>query len=72
MRKEYRDLVICDNCQWSASLLLDSYTFSKCPKCMSDNIEIIPVEDYEKYSFNINKRGIDVEFSDDRIRSKSR
>jgi hypothetical protein len=39
---------------------------------MSDNIEIIPVEDYEKYSFNINKRGIDVEFSDNRIRSKTR
>ena len=39
---------------------------------MSDNIEIILVEDYEKYSFNINKSGIDVEFSDDRIRSKTR
>ena len=70
MRKEYRDLVICNNCRWSASLLTDSYTFSKCPKCMTDRIDVIPVEDYEKYSLNINKtRGIDVEFSDDRIRS---
>ena len=71
MRKEYRDLVVCNSCQWSASLLTDSYTFSKCPKCMVDNIEIIPVEDYEKYSFNINKiRGIEVEFSDARVKSR--
>jgi hypothetical protein len=38
---------------------------------MVDNIEIIPVEDYEKYSFNINKiRGIEVEFSDARVKSR--
>lgn len=67
MRKEYRDLVICNSCQWSASLLTDSYTFYKCPNCMSDNIEVIPVGDYEKYILNIRKeRGIDVEFSDDK------
>ena len=70
MRKEYRDLVICNSCQWSASLLMDSYTFSKCPNCMADNIEVIPVEDYERYNISVNKiRGIDVEFSDDKIRS---
>jgi hypothetical protein len=46
------------------------YTFSKCPNCMADNIEVIPVEDYEKYNISVNKiRGIDVEFSDDKIRS---
>jgi Zn finger protein HypA/HybF involved in hydrogenase expression len=71
MRKEYRDLVICNSCQWSASLLMDSHTFSKCPKCMSDNIEVIPVEDHERYNFNINKiGGIEVEFSDERARSR--
>jgi hypothetical protein len=49
---------------------MDSYLFSACPKCMSDNIEVIPVEDFERYSFNINKiRGIDIEFNDERIRS---
>ena len=70
MRKEYRDLVICNNCQWSASLLTDSYTFFKCPKCMANNSEVIPVEDHEKYSLSVNKiRGIDVEFSDGRHRS---
>ena len=51
-------------------MLMDSYLFSKCPKCMSDNIEVIPVEDSERYSFNINKiRGIDIEFNDERIMS---
>jgi hypothetical protein len=35
---------------------------------MSDNIEKIPVDDYEKYSINVDKiRGIEVEFSDERI-----
>lgn len=53
MRKKYRDLVICNSCQWSASLLMDSYTFSKCPRCMADNIEVIPVEDYEKYNISV-------------------
>ena len=48
MRKEYRDLVICNSCQWSDSLLIDSYIFSKCPNCMTDNIEVIPVEDYHR------------------------
>jgi predicted RNA-binding Zn-ribbon protein involved in translation (DUF1610 family) len=67
-RKEYRDLVVCNSCQWSASLLMDSYEFSQCPQCMSDNIEKIPVDDYEKYSINVDKvRGIEVEFKDDRM-----
>jgi hypothetical protein len=49
---------------------MDSCTFSRCPEYMTDNIEVIPVEDYEKYSFSINKvRGIEVEFEDERIRS---
>jgi hypothetical protein len=73
MRKGYRDLVICNSYQWSASMLKDSYIFSRCPRCDADNIELIPIEDYEKYSFNINNiRGIEVEFSDDRIRSRSK
>lgn len=71
MRKEYRDLVICNSCQWSASLLMDSYTFSKCPKCMADNMEVIPVEDCENYILNIHKdRGIDVKFSNDKTRPR--
>ena len=38
---------------------------------MADNIEVIPVGDYEKYTLNIHKdRGIDVEFSDDKTKSR--
>ena len=39
--------------------------------CMADNMEVIPVEDYEKYILHIPEdRGIDVEFSDDKTRSR--
>ena len=69
MGEGYRDLVICSSCQWFASLLKDSYTFSQCPRCMTNNVEVIPVEDYEKYSLNIDRvRGLNIEFSDDRTR----
>ena len=53
--KAYYDLVICNSCHWSASLRMDSFTFSQCPQCMADNVEAIPVEDYEKYSLNIDR-----------------
>ena len=37
---------------------MDSHTFPRCPKRTSGNIEVIPVDDHEK--FNINKiRGIE-------------
>ena len=62
MRKEYRQCIYVNSCQWSTSLLMDSYIFSKCPMCMADNMEVIPVEDYEKYILNVQEdRGIDVE-----------
>jgi hypothetical protein len=39
---------------------------------MADNVEVIPVEDYEKFSLNIDRvRGINVEFSDDRTSSRN-
>jgi hypothetical protein len=38
---------------------------------MADNMEVIPVEDYEKYILNVQEdRGIDVEFSNDKTRSR--
>ncbi len=63
--RESRDLLICNNCFWAASLLKDSYssTFPVCPIYGKREIEIIPVSDYEYYKMNINKRkGIDIEF----------
>ena len=38
---------------------------------MADNMEVIPVEDYEKYILNVQEdRRIDVEFSNDKTRSR--
>ncbi len=63
--QEYRDLVICNNCLWAASLLKDSASvnFQLCPTCGKGDLEIIPVADYESYKMSIdNKRGIEIEF----------
>jgi len=64
--KDYRDLMICNNCLWAASLLKDSASvnFMLCPMCERKNLEIIPVEDYESYKMNVGKkRGIEIEFA---------
>ena len=50
---EYRDLVICNNCLWTASLLEGSAGFKICPICINENLEVIPVEDYESYKMTI-------------------
>jgi peptide subunit release factor 1 (eRF1) len=63
--QEYRDLVICNNCLWAASLLKDSASvnFRLCPECGKRDLEIIPVGDYESYKLRIDKkRGIEIEF----------
>lgn len=66
-KQEYRDLVVCNICQWLASILEDIYKFSRCPECNGNSIETIPVDDNEKYSLSIDKRrGIDNEFEIDR------
>ncbi len=67
--REYRDLVICNNCLWAASLLKDSASvnFQLCPTCGKGDLEIIPVADYESYKMSIdNKRGIEIEFVKDK------
>jgi hypothetical protein len=61
---EYRDLVICNNCLWTASLLEGSAGFKICPICINENLEVIPVEDYESYKMTIDsKRGIEIDFT---------
>jgi hypothetical protein len=63
LEKEYRDLVICNNCLWAASLLKGSHGFKICPICGNEELEVIPVEDYESYKMNVDsKRGIDIDF----------
>jgi hypothetical protein len=60
-------LVICNGCFWSASLLEGSSGFSICPVCRKTELEVTPVDDFESYLLNIDKRrGLDIEFSDER------
>jgi len=61
---ENRDLVICNYCLWSVSLLKGSKVFDRCPMCNGKKIEVIPVEDYENYKLSKSqKRGLSVEFA---------
>ena len=65
-RDENRDLIICLNCRWSASLLRGSAGFNRCPVCASDTIESIPVNDHERYAVMFKgNRGFEIEFQDD-------
>jgi hypothetical protein len=62
-KPEYRDLVVCNNCQWLVSLLEDTYKFSQCPQCRRNTIETIPVDNNEWCSLHIDKRrGLAIEF----------
>lgn len=61
---ENRDLVVCNNCLWSVSLLKGSEVFDRCPVCNSKDLEVIPVEDYEDYKLELSqKRGLSIEFN---------
>lgn len=62
---EYRDLVICNNCLWSASLLRGP-RFVKCHICGNDKIEIVPVGDQEGYDLIIGERGVEIDFHVDK------
>ena len=62
---ENRDLVICNNCMWSVSLLRGSQLFVRCPTCNGKDLEVIPVEDYEDYKIKVSqKTGLTIEFKD--------
>ena len=61
---ENRDLIICNSCLWALSLLKGSQVFDRCPICHRKNLEVIPVEDYENYKLEVNrKRGLSIEFT---------
>jgi len=64
--EENRDLVICTNCLWAASLLRGSRGFVACPVCGNITLDVIPVNDYEAYTLNIKDKNIDLEFTKDR------
>jgi len=70
MLKNYKDLVICNNCKWAASLMSDAMGFQRCPICKrNDALEVIPVDDHERYSMHLlEKGGVEIEFSKDQMR----
>lgn len=63
--EEYRDLVICNNCQWAASLLRGSTGYSACPVCGNATLDTIPVNDHEAYTMIIKNRNVEIEFTKD-------
>jgi hypothetical protein len=64
--EEYRDLVICNNCLWAASLLKGSLGFIACPACNNLSLDVIPVSDYEAYTMNIKNKNVEIEFKKDK------
>jgi 4-hydroxy-3-methylbut-2-en-1-yl diphosphate synthase IspG/GcpE len=60
--EEYRDLVICSSCLWAASLLKGSHGFAACPACGNISLEVIPVNDYEKYTISIRNKSVEIDF----------
>jgi 4-hydroxy-3-methylbut-2-en-1-yl diphosphate synthase IspG/GcpE len=60
--EEYRDLVICNSCLWAASLLKGSRGFIACPACGNISLEVIPVNDYEKYTMRVRDKSFELEF----------
>ena len=61
---ENRDLVICNKCLWSLSLLKGAQISDRCPKCNTKGLEVIPVEDYENYKLSMSRiGGLSIEFT---------
>jgi hypothetical protein len=60
--EEYRDLVICNDCLWAASLLRGSSGFKSCPACGNRVLDTIPVGDYEAYTLQIQNKNVEIEF----------
>ncbi len=60
--EEYRDLVICNGCLWAASLLKGSRGFMTCPACGNISLDVIPVNDYEKYTMNVRNKNVELDF----------
>jgi 4-hydroxy-3-methylbut-2-en-1-yl diphosphate synthase IspG/GcpE len=64
--EEYRDLVICNGCLWATSLLRGSRGFAACPLCGNNNLDVIPVNDYEAYTMNVQNKNVELEFTKDK------
>ena len=61
--EENRDLVICNNCQWAASLLRGSEGYAVCPICGNSSLDTVPVNDYESYTMDVRDKTVDIQFN---------
>ena len=63
--EEYRDLVICNSCQWTASLLKGSPGYRACPTCGNEILDTIPVNDHEADTISVKNNNVEIEFTKD-------
>jgi hypothetical protein len=58
-----RYFVICQSCYWCLSSLINNEHIASCPLCGTENIERLPISQFENYRFNNDhKRGMVLEF----------
>ena len=60
--EEYRDLVICNGCLWAVSRLRGSPGFMACPACGNISLDVIPVNDYERYTMSVRNKSVEIDF----------
>jgi hypothetical protein len=59
--------LLCGSCFWCASYLDLCETVEKCPSCMNDKVESMPVSDKEIYTFGYDAmRGVTLAFKSNR------
>ena len=60
----YASFIICNNCFWCASVLVQPSLMSRCPLCAINMLEEIPLSANEKFQiYQDDKRGLTIEFS---------
>ena len=58
-----RYFVMCQTCYWCVSSLINNEHIANCPLCGTENIELLPISQFENYRFdNDYKRGMVLEF----------
>jgi hypothetical protein len=58
-----RSFAFCQSCFWTATVFakIDSY---ECPFCPGKNVELIPLNQDEKYEYRLEpNKGLEIEFS---------
>ena len=59
----YRLFALCEKCYWTATIL-KKVEICQCPVCLSDEVELIPLGNDERYEYSLEpKQGLDIRFS---------